>query len=265
MAVSTRSDFVDFIVPLRERMKLYDRSRPPTDQPRNDAVDRARAIPRGFIDAMIVREAVYVQEQDIRLDDEFDDDDPISFHWVAYASIPATARINAGSPSLGPQDEKIESSKPACTKVPIGTIRLVPGSSKDPHPNGKLETDVHKNNESYVKLGRLAVIKEFRKAGISKLLIDTALQFVREHPYQVHGGIGGESRDVHSQGFDFRGLVLVHSQTGVQKVWQRYGFERDESMGTWIEERIEHVGMWKRVDVSEARRKSVGLMPSSSA
>ena len=29
--------------------------------------------------------------------------------------------------------------------------------------------------ESFVKLGRLAVIKEFRKAGIAKLLIDTAL------------------------------------------------------------------------------------------
>ena len=78
MAVSTQSEFVDFIVPLRERMRLYDLNSPPKDQPRNDAADPTKAIPQGFIDAMIVREEVFVQEQDIPLANELDDDDPVS-------------------------------------------------------------------------------------------------------------------------------------------------------------------------------------------
>lgn len=63
-------------------------------------------------------------------------------------------------------------------------------------------------------------------------------------------------------GMDFRGLICIHAQTGVQKVWRKYGFETDEGMGTWDEEGIEHVGMWKRVDVSNARRKSKAVIGS---
>lgn len=263
--MSSRSDFVDFITPLRERLKYYDPSRPPIDQPKNDAADPARAVPQGFIDAMIVREAVFVKEQGVALVDELDDADPICFHWVAYASIPTKARNKANSPNLLPRDEKMETNKSASTKIPIGTIRLVPGPYKSPHPNGKWETDIHKNNELYVKLGRLAVIKEFRKAGIAKLLIDTALKFIREHPYDVQDREGNDSHKIDSLGLDFRGLVLVHSQTGAQKVWKRHGFETDDSMGTWIEECIEHVGMWRRVDVREARRKSTVLLPGHPA
>lgn len=89
MAVNTRSEFVDFIVPLRDRLKLYDPTRPPTDQPKNDATDEAKNIPQGFIDAMIVREQVFVKEQKVPLENEFDEDDARSYHWVAYASVPA--------------------------------------------------------------------------------------------------------------------------------------------------------------------------------
>jgi len=49
MAVSTRSEFVDFIVPLHGRLDLYDPTKPPSDQPRNDAADAAKQIPTGFI------------------------------------------------------------------------------------------------------------------------------------------------------------------------------------------------------------------------
>ena len=34
-------------------------------------------------------------------------------------------------------------------------------------------------------------------------------------------------------------------------------------MGHWDEEGIDHVGMWKRVDVSDGRRKSKVWLPSS--
>ena len=78
MSVSTRSEFVDFIVPLKERLKLYDPAKPPTDQPKNDASDPTKAIPQGFVDAMIVREEVYVKEQNVQLENELDEDDPVS-------------------------------------------------------------------------------------------------------------------------------------------------------------------------------------------
>ena len=260
---STRSDFVDCIHPLKDRMKFYDASKPPTDQPKNDAADPARAVPQGFIDAMIVREAVFVQEQGVALENELDEDDDRSFHWVAYASIP----VKQTSPDLKPHDEKMETSRrtSTSTKVPVGTIRLVPPPHAL-HPGGKLETEVHKGNESYVKLGRLAVIKEFRKAGISKLLIETVLAFAREHPNDLlpHFDPGMlEAKKYEGAGVDFRGLVLVHAQTGVQKVWKKYGFDTDESMGSWDEEGIDHVGMWKRLDVSNARRKSRAFLVGS--
>lgn len=261
MAVSTRSEFVDFIVPLTERMKLYDKTKSPSDQPKNDATDPARAIPQGFINAMKVREEVFVKEQGVPLENEFDVDDPKSFHWTAYASIPAKAT----SPDLRPHDEKMGTRKASTsTKIPVGCIRLVP-PPHDAHPNGKFSTDVHKANESYIKLGRLAVIKEFRKAGISKLLIETAFQFAKEHPNELLPQVDPTTLEQLKQdgiGMDFRGLVLVHAQTGVQKLWRRYGFETDESMGHWDEEGIEHVGMWRRLDVSGGRRASKAWLTS---
>jgi predicted GNAT family N-acyltransferase len=216
---------------------------------------------------MIVRHTVFVEEQGVPLENEFDEDDPRSYHWVAYASVPVKARSQPTSPEMKPHDEKMEdnSDKPASTKIPIGTIRLVPGPFDHPHPNGKMETAVHKISETYVKIGRLAVIKEFRKAGISKLLIETALRFIHDHPYEIHHGPYMDHNNSNNSGLNFRGLVLIHAQVGVQKVWKRYGFETDESMGTWDEEGIEHVGMWKRVDVSDARRKSKVVLPSGSS
>ena len=126
MAFSGRSDFVDFIVPLGERMKYYDTTKSPNDQPKNDAAEPARAIPQGFIDAMKVREAVFVEEQGVPLENEFDEDDARSFHWVAYASMPR----KQSSPDAHARDEKIEKKRreSTSTKMPIGTIRLVRSS-----------------------------------------------------------------------------------------------------------------------------------------
>lgn len=244
-------------------MKLYEPSKVPTDQPKNDAADSTRAIPQGFIDAMIVRHSVFVEEQGVPLENELDEDDKRSFHWTAYASVPIKQR----SPHMKPQDEKMDANRRSSTstKMPIGTIRLVP-PPHSAHPHGKHHTDVHKDNEAYVKLGRLAVIKEFRKAGISKLLIETALTFCREHPYELVPSIEAtvmEQLNHDGVNLDFKGLILVHAQTGVQKVWKRYGFETDESMGEWDEEGIDHVGMWKRVDVTAGRRSSRPWLHSS--
>ncbi|KAK5166620.1 uncharacterized protein LTR77_008163 [Saxophila tyrrhenica] len=268
MAVSTNSDFVDFIIPLRERMNFYDKTRSPTDQEKNDAADPARSLPQGFIDSMIIREAVYVQEQGVPLENELDDEDALAFHWVAYASVPDKVRSDPSSPEMSPQGGRKDSGRriSTSTKMPIGTIRAtpVPYPQQHPHPNGKYETAVHKNNEAYVRIGRLSVVKEFRKAGIAKLLVDTALGFISAHPYETfayYDQAATSQAGSGAQSVDFRGLVLVHSQTGVQKVWRKYGFETDESMGEWDEEGILHVGMWKRLDLSNASKKNKIWLP----
>jgi predicted GNAT family N-acyltransferase len=255
MALSTRSEFVDFIVPLHDRLKLYDRTKPPTQQHVNDNTDPAKAIPQGFIDAMVVREEVYVKEQGVPLENELDDEDPKSFHWTAYASIPSK---HSSSGSTSP-DGLTESSRrtSTSTKIPIGTIRLVP----PPHRPMK-STNMYDGKEPYIKLGRLAVIKEFRKAGISKLLIDTAIIFAREHPNEISPYFDPTRVEAmrqesdHGENLEWNGLILIHAQVGIQKLWRRYGFETDEGMGVWNEEGIDHVGMWKRLDVSRARRQS---------
>lgn len=59
--------------------------------------------PQTFLDAMTVREAVFVDEQKVALENEFDEEDPRCWHWVLYAS-----------------EEHGTEPKPA------GTIRLVP-------------------------------------------------------------------------------------------------------------------------------------------
>ena len=247
------SEFVDLVKPLHDRLKHYDATKSPTNQPDNDAVreaDPARAVPQSFLDAMIVREKVYVEEQKIPLENELDEDDAKSFHWVVYASMPIKATNSEGG---------AERKGSGSTKIPIGTIRLVPPPHA-PHA-GNHEDDGkegHEPGEPYIKLGRLAVIPEFRKAGISKLLIETALSYAKAHPYEVGPLLDPASMEALKKGLgvSWKGLVLIHAQVGVQKVWKKYGFELDESMGTWDEEGIDHVAMWRRVSVDQGRRAS---------
>ncbi|KAF2717292.1 hypothetical protein K431DRAFT_307065 [Polychaeton citri CBS 116435] len=277
-----RSEFVDCVTPgnLYGRLKLYDRTKPPTEQPGNDAADPARSIPQSFLDTMSVREEVYVKEQKVPLENELDQDDERSYHWVAYASLG-----NSISPPTN-GEAGVDRRASTSTKIPIGTIRLVP-PPHPPHPapgtnhpadaldTGDAADPRDDHEEAYIKLGRLAVIKEFRKAGISRLLIETALAFAREHPYEMTPTYDPSQVEALKQaasqntgvGMDWKGLVLVHAQEaeGVQKVWRRHGFEKDDSMGVWVEEEISHVGMWKRLDVAESRRKSKVFLNSGSA
>lgn len=52
--------------------------------------------------------------------------------------------------------------------------------------------------------------------------------------------------------------MLVHAQVAVEKVWKRYGFFKDESLGVWDEEGIDHIGMWRRLELKPMRKGSVG-------
>lgn len=179
------SQFVGFLEPPKKALEGYDSTQLHHAQ--------ADGIPEVFTDAMSVREGVYVEEQKVPLENEFDHDDPRSYHWVAYASVGTsspepTAVSNGNGAATGSssnssakqQDEQRRKSSTA-NKLAVGTIRLVP-PPHPPHPepgsshkidnaeglpsdtNTELsnKTSAQNPREPYIKLGRLAVLKPFR-------------------------------------------------------------------------------------------------------
>ena len=238
-------------------------------------------IPGPFVDAMEIRQDVFIDEQDVPVENEFDDDDPRCCHWVAYASVHKTeeqeVRDEAGN--------IIQPRKSSTRTTPIGTIRLVPFPHQ-PHPksggrywNNVLEdadqeereaaaadaemrrsykadrpTTFHDGKESYVKLGRLAVQKEFRGHGIAGLLVTTVLEWLKENPAYFDPSITeigleqmGAARETEIPSWG--GLVCVHAQEQAKGAWERWGFKVDEGMGRWWEEGIPHVGMFQRLQI----------------
>lgn len=239
--------------------------------------DQPPTIPTPFLDAMEVREEVFVKEQGVPLENEFDPDDPRSCHWIVYASVNKTEEPEVRDS----QGNVIQPRKSSTRSTPIGTIRLVP-FPHDPHPeeggkywDGVLEgqesvpddialaqkpfitdrpTTFHDGKEPYVKVGRLAVVKEFRGHHIAGLLVKTLLSWLKANPAFFNPSIkemgleniGATSeRDVPK----WNGLICVHSQEQVQGAWAKWGFEIDEGMGKWEEEGIPHVGMFQRLDI----------------
>jgi predicted GNAT family N-acyltransferase len=241
--ISTNSDFVDFILPLQERLALYDRTSPPSNQMKNDATDPAKAVPQGFIDAMSVRESVFVHEQGVPLENELDFDDRRCFTWTAYASVPGHTQPAPDSSHWHPMRKPSTS-----TKLAIGTIRLIPPPNTinhtfdkhrnmdgSPYSHPIPKSSIHDGRECFITLGRLAILKEFRGVGVAEEL-------------NAHLGITLDTNT------EWNGLVLIHAQIGLQKFWKRYGFEVDEAMGIWDEEGMDHVAMWKRLDLKKASK-----------
>lgn len=274
-------------------------------------------VPKLFCDAMEVREAVFVKEQGVPAENEFDADDSRSCHWVTYASINRIverAVVDSENNIVSPQRSVTKS-------VPIGTIRVVP-FPHDPHPkdggvyyDGKLigikdettsvsdiikkheaqngqpkengsasagehvgedvpvsrprpyisdrSTELHDGKEPYVKLGRLAVIQEFRGHRIAVILVKAALEWLKKNPGCFNPSI--KELGLEAIGVDpedpiipkWNGLVCVHAQKQVVGLWEKLGFKVDEGMGTWWEEGIEHKGMFLRMETQ------VQLIPSS--
>lgn len=104
-----------------------------------------------------------------------------------------------------------------------------------------------------MKLGRMATLKAYRKLGLGRLLVDAALGWLEGNKEQVTGAmdieVGGEIGDGdRERGVgEWKGLVLVHAQKEIERFWMAVGFVKDEGMGEWWEDGIEHVAVWKRV------------------
>ncbi|KIX07846.1 uncharacterized protein Z518_02500 [Rhinocladiella mackenziei CBS 650.93] len=118
--------------------------------------------PKIFLDAMDVRTKVFCDEQKCSLEAELDEDDPRSWHWVAYQTA-------------GPNLDQ-----------PVSVIRIVP-PPHGPHPNGLSDP----NEEPYVKLGRVATLANARGKGFSRLLTEEAFRWLGAHKDEVAPGWNG--------------------------------------------------------------------------
>jgi predicted GNAT family N-acyltransferase len=113
---------------------------------------------------------------------------------------------------------------------PVATVRLVPPPHPT-HPNGYHDPD----EEPYIKLTRFATIAQERGKGLGKVLLQMTLDWASTHGQGIIQG--------------WNGMVLLHAQTSVEKMYTKMGFATDDKLGRWHEEGIEHVGMWKRIPV----------------
>ncbi|KAL7623910.1 hypothetical protein AAE478_005467 [Parahypoxylon ruwenzoriense] len=279
--------FISFLPPTR--LDGYVRSAAHSSQP------SAGSFPPVFLDAMSVREAVFVREQGVPLECEHDADDARSCHWVAYASVHDAA----------PQ--------PQTRSAPIGTLRIVPfphpphppsGAryvgdvlQEDPSPSssasGEYEqggkkkkgddssgakpltsadeerqasalpfgldrpTTYHDGKEPYVKLGRVAVVSEFRGHRIAAQLWRAAREWLEENPAFFNPSVTELGMDQLKAGAvsdipRWNGLVCCHAQEQVAAIYEKWGFKVDEGMGKWFEEGIPHVGMFQRLQIKGA-------------
>lgn len=199
-----------------------------------------------FHDALFIRTAVFVLEQHCSAAEEIDVDDGISWHWVVYAD---KEDEEGGKGSGGGKANTLRSEydHTAGSKRPAATIRLVPAQAHADADDEKAvegpdykSSKVWDHNEPYVKIGRLATVSPCRGRGYGKILVNAALGFA--------GRNGGKMVRDTSLG-EWKGLLLAHAQKSVEGWYKSLGFELDEGMGSWWEEGIEHVAMWKSVEV----------------
>ncbi|RMZ73121.1 hypothetical protein GMOD_00009638 [Pyrenophora seminiperda CCB06] len=278
------TEFVNTVCPLKGALDGYDNRLPCSKQ--------SISVPQNFADAMTVREEVY-GEQGVPLEVEFDEDDARSWHWIAYASVathttspPKTLRRSDSGNT--PADDVRRASATA-TRVPVATIRLIP----PPHGTNKYLEEHHHTpsadapsspqeaphpSEPYIKLGRLAVRTPYRNLGLAKLLINAALDYATSHADLIYRppsptaletaqmlGINKEKE------ITWQGLVMVHAQAHLHSMWEKHGFHEELRSADdgkveipaephWMEEGIEHVGMWKRLEVDRRKRLSLSSL-----
>lgn len=248
------------------------------------ASPRPKSNPSIFNDAMTVRLRVFVDEQKCSPESELDEDDARSWHWVMYAKNTADTEVNPESVSSSECDLEPGCESQSSQLLPIGVVRLVPPPHA-PHHNHTEETtwgsDSVKSNsnsnsnntqskydlshEPYIKLTRVAILHGYRGRGLAKRMVDLALTWAAEHPVEIDQAYSStvlasdRESSVRSDNTAQRwsGLVLVHAQTDKEGLYVRWGFETDPTLGKWDEEGIEHVGMWRRIEVKRSSNEEI--------
>jgi predicted GNAT family N-acyltransferase len=284
---NTGTEFQCMISPLGSKLDGYDNKLPCAKQTIN--------VPQAFRDAMAVREAVY-GEQGVPLEAEFDEDDARSWHWIVYASVatiqPRAARPMRTDAGNTPADD-VRRASASASRTPVATMRLIP----PPHaPNKYLDSTVKAGKRSnadtskqhvdsphpkepYVKLGRLATLKTYRGMGLASMCINNAFEFAKTNPDTIYRRPTPTivekyqlTKQDQEEELAWEGLVMVHAQANLKKMWEKHGFSEELRNDTgaieiaaephWIEEGIEHVGMWKRLDIRKGRSGSYSANPS---
>ncbi|RAH41967.1 GNAT family N-acetyltransferase [Aspergillus brunneoviolaceus CBS 621.78] len=228
--------------------------------------------PRLLTDALTIRQKVFIDEQHCSAEEEIDADDGRSWHWVVYhdqtpeSTSPTPARAGANPTAQEPPQPDAPESR---DRIPVATIRLVPPPNVHEHHdhdhnhNGTGNGDgapaeQAQEPEPYIKLTRVAVLREYRGYGLGRAVVETALAWAREHAREIDAAAAtAAAAAAQEPGKDgagvvvarplWNGLVLVHAQTQVEKMYERCGFVTDEGMGRWDENEIEHLGMWRRL------------------
>ncbi|KAI5289599.1 hypothetical protein KEM54_003604 [Ascosphaera aggregata] len=216
--------------------------------------------PQIFNDAMSIRTTVFIDEQHCDPYSELDDDDSRSWHWVFYDENEenGTTTGNGDGPDVD-VDVDTPSFQVAKTsnKIPVGVLRLVP-PPHEPHAIENARIGIFKEPTTpYIKLGRVALLGEYRGKGLGKFIISTALEWAREHPREITESLRRSAQTAQKKrtsgagvdGEGWNGLSLVHAQKVMEPMYTRCGFVRDDSMGTWTEEKMVHIGMWQTVVV----------------
>ncbi|KAK6955795.1 hypothetical protein Daesc_003439 [Daldinia eschscholtzii] len=121
-------------------------------------------------------------------------------------------------------------------------------------------TTYHDGKEPYVKLGRMAVIPEFRGHHIAGQLWRAAKKWLEDNPTFFNPSVtelGMDQLKVGTPGDipKWNGLVCCHAQESVVKLYEKWGFKVDEGMGKWYEEGIPHVGMFLRLRIKDGNPK----------
>lgn len=107
--------------------------------------------------------------------------------------------------------------------------------------------------------------------GLSSLLVNAAFEYAGAHADEVMPPVPAtetEQRRLdaeHAMGpagdGEWDGLVLVHAQRDIERLWVAWGFVKDQTMGEWDEEGIMHIGMWRRIKLDRRRQSIIGPSP----
>ena len=184
------------------------------------------AIPPLFYSALRVRILVFHDEQRCDPDKEIDAADPVSWHWVLFGASASTGELD----------------------IPAATLRLIPALPHSAADDERVEdgpdyagSKLWDHQEPYAVLGRVATVKMFRGLGYARMLVEAAFEWAGKNAGSMV--LEAQPRS------EWKGLVLTHAQVPVEEWYKRMGFETDAGMGLWLEEGIEHVAMWKRIDL----------------
>ncbi|KAI0484249.1 acetyltransferase [Xylariaceae sp. FL0804] len=206
------------------------------------------------------------------------------------AAAPVAAPVAASAPAAADQQRPGASTTTNTTTTTTTASSSSSAAANEQRQSAGLPfgqdraTTLHDGREAYVKLGRVAVLRDFRGRGVAAQLWRAAADWLRQNPAHFDpsvaelsmdllmragagagaGTTGAERRGVRGTTAGttvgpgaaeviprWGGLVCTHAQEAVVAVYERWGFRVDEGMGRWTEEGIPHVGMFQRLQVEE--------------